>query len=234
MAVATRQEARPFDQELDEIRALVSQTGGLAEAAIREAVEALMEHNEAEAAKVIGADSRIDQHTQEIERLCIRLIALRAPMADDLRAVLASFQIAILVERIGDCARCIAEQVRLVPSHEYRPALRLLQSTAIAVRETVRCCLDAFASADGSSAASVCEKRDTIRALNEQLFRELLNIMTDNPKQISSSSCLLAASQSLERIGDHASDISKAVYFSTTGEHFSEKRNVGRSRPGLL
>lgn len=234
MATVVTHELRTFDDELDEIRALVSQTGGLVEAAIRQAVEALMEQDEEQAAKVIGADAKIDQRTQEIERLCIRLIALRAPMADDLRSVLASFQIAILVERIGDDARKVAEQVRMIPSHECRSALRLLQSAAIAVRETVKCCLDAFASADGSTATRVCEKRDTIRSLNEQLFRELLDIMTDNPKRISSSTCLLTVSHALERIADHASDIGKIVYFAATGEHFSERKVLGLSHRGRI
>jgi phosphate transport system protein len=218
---------KAFDDDLSQIRAMACQTGGLAEMAIRDALEALLNQDVPAAARVVGSDSQIDLLSREIERRCICLIALRAPMADDLRAVLASFQVATLIERIGDCARGIAEQVARVPRYRFRGALPLLRSTAAEVGNLVRSALDSFASQDGFKAKLVCAERDRIQSLNEQLFRDLLDAVTDDPDDGEGSCSLLIVSQKLDRIADDATNIGRVVYFLCTGERYSDRPTAG-------
>lgn len=219
MASADPHTVKAFDDDLERIRAEIAEMGGLTEAAIAGAIEALARHDELSATLIVAGDTRIDQMASEVERQCVRLIALRSPMADDLREVLAAFKIAILVERMGDCARSIAEQVPLIKGFERRLPLRLLEDMSKAAAEMVRLALDAFVKKDPAIAGQVCDSDDVVDALHDQLFRELLDIMSENPSKIGSATGLLLASQKLERIGDHASNIARVIFFWITGDH---------------
>jgi len=217
---------KAFDDDLSRVRAMTCQAGGLAELAIHDAIDALLNHDVPAAARVAGAVSKIDLLSREVEKSCICLIALRAPMADDLRAVLASFQVASLIERIGDYARGIAEQIPHVPRYKFRDALPLLRSPAGEVGNAVRGALDSFARNDGAQARLVCAQRSRIQALNECLFRELLDIATEDSGGSEGSCALLIISQKLKRIGEDAANIGRVAYFLCTGERYS-----GRSTP---
>ena len=224
MASVDPHTVKQFDDDLEQIRALVAELGGRAEAALRDATSALLNGDEATAARVVASDARIDEISGEIERDCIRLIALRAPMADDLRQVLAAFKIAVLIERMGDCARGVAEQVPKVQSFARRSPLLILKSMSTAVGEMVRSAMDAFVAQDIEAARQVCQSDDEVDALHDQLFRELLEIMGEYPSSISPGACLLLASKKLERIGDHATTIARVVHFSVTGDQLPPVR----------
>jgi phosphate transport system protein len=216
MAGAEPHIVRAFDSELEEIRALVSLLGGVAEAAIGDCVSALLVRDLALALQIIRDDRNVEEMAREIERQCVRTIALRAPVADDLRQILAAFKIATMIERMGDCARSIAEQVHLAESFESRGAFRLLQAMSLDVAAMVRAALDAFVRQDAAGAGSVCGGQERVHALGSALFRELLDGMTNNPAEIGGSLCLLLVAQNLERIGGHAISIGRAVHFSVT------------------
>lgn len=217
MASVDPHTVKAFDDDLEQIRALVAQLGGLAEAAVGDATTALLSGDELTAARVIAGDSKLDTISEEVERDCVKLIALRAPMADDLRQVLAAFKIAVLIERMGDCARSVAEQVPRVQGFARRSPLLIIRSMSTTVAEMVRASLDAFIAQDADAAEAVGRSDDDVDALHDQLFRELLEIMSENPASISPSTCLLLASKKLERIGDHATSISRVVHYSITG-----------------
>lgn len=216
---------KAFDDDLEQIRALVAEIGGRAEMALRDATEALLSNDDVTAAHVITGDAKIDAVSQAIERECIRLIALRAPMADDLRQVLAAFKIAVLIERMGDCARSIAEQVPKVHGFSRRPPLLILRTMSAAVADMVRAALDAFLADDAAAAEILSRSDDEVDMLHDELFRELLDVMTDQPSLITASTCLLLASKRLERIGDHATGIARVVHFSATGTHMPQPRS---------
>lgn len=224
MANSDPHTVKAFDEDVEEIRAVVAEMGGLTELAISKATQALITNDDVAAAQIIAADAQIDKMSEEVERLCVRLIALRAPMADDLREILASFKIGILVERMGDCARRIAEQVPRTRGFAHRGPLRILENMASESTVMVRTALDGFVTQNPGMVQEVCAREDTIDALQQSLFDELLELMSDTPSSITAGTCLLLASQKLERIGDHATSIARVVYFSSTGEHMPESR----------
>ena len=213
---------KAFDEELDQLRATICEMGGLAEAAIRESMEALV-RRDAEAAKaVVDRDSRIDALEAEVERRAVQIIALRAPMADDLREVVAALKIAGVVERIGDYAKNIAKRVASVEDSKIRP-ISLLPEMARIAGEMVQSVLDAFAARDAEKAAAVCERDQAVDDFYNSIFRALLTHMMENPHNITPATHLLFVAKNLERIGDHATNVAEMVYFAATGEHLGDR-----------
>ena len=213
---------KAFDAELDQLRANIAEMGGLAEAAIREAMHALVRRDGEAAKAVIDRDRRIDLLEAEVERQAVQIIALRAPMADDLREVVAALKIAGVVERIGDYAKNIAKRVSSVEDSKIRP-LSLLPEMARIASEMVHDVLDAFAARDSDKAAAVCERDSAVDDFYNSIFRALLTHMMENPHNITPATHLLFVAKNLERIGDHATNVAEMVYFAATGEHLSER-----------
>jgi phosphate transport system protein len=214
---------KAFDDDLSELRAIISEMGGRAEAAIEMAMTALHRRDIDGAGKVIEADRRIDELEAEIDRLVVRLIALRAPMADDLREVLAAMKIGGLVERIGDYAKNIAKRVPVIAETRDIEASSLLPAMGKAVSQMVRDVLDAFAARDAKLAADVHQRDREVDNFYNSLFRTLLTHMMENPHTITASTHLLFIGKNLERIGDHATNIAEMVYYAATGEQLGER-----------
>ncbi len=214
---------KAFDEDLGELRAFVSEMGGRAEAAINEAVAALIQRNVDAASKVVANDKRIDEIEAEVERLVIRLIALRAPMADDLREVLAALKIAGVIERIGDYAKNIAKRVPVLAEEGRSEAGTLLAAMGKAVEAMVHDVLDAFAARDPQAAAEVWARDKTIDDFYNSLFRTLLTHMMENPHSITAATHLLFIGKNLERIGDHATNIAEMIYYASTGQQLGER-----------
>ena len=213
---------KAFDQDLDQLRAAIAEMGGLAEAGIRDAMEALVRRDSASAAQVVERDKRIDALEAEIERQAVQIIALRAPMADDLREVVAALKIAGVVERIGDYAKNIAKRVASVEDSKIRP-LSLLPEMARIAAEMVHNALDAFAARDAAKAAAVCERDAAVDDFYNSIFRALLTHMMENPHNITPATHLLFVAKNLERIGDHATNVAEMVYFAAKGEHLGDR-----------
>jgi phosphate transport system protein len=211
-----------FDRDLAELRELITDMGSFAEAAIEEAMRCLIEHDEAAAAELVDADIQLDELEIDAERRVIELIALRAPMADDLRDAIAALKIAGVVERIGDYAKNIARRVRRLPKKGQIEPLSLLPEMGKMASAMVRDVLSAFVDRDAEKARSVCARDDALDDFYESLFRTLLTFMMENPQTISQSTTLLFVAKNLERIGDHATNIAEMVYYSATGERLAE------------
>ena len=220
--MATGHTVKAFDEDLDQLRAHICQMGGLAEAAIRESMQALVQRNNEAAAEIVARDARIDELEAEVETAVVQIIALRAPMADDLRDVIAALKIAGAVERIGDYARNIAKRVPQLRSSHIQP-LSLMPELARIVSEMVKDVLDAFAARDPQKALAVCERDRAVDDFHNSIFRTLLTFMMEDPHNITTATHLLFISKHLERIGDHATNIAEMVYFAATGERMGER-----------
>jgi phosphate transport system protein len=223
MEVTTAHTVKAFDDELDHLRAMICEMGGLAEVAIREAMHALVHRNNEAAAEIVAADRRIDAIEAEVERSAVNIIALRAPMADDLREVIAALKISGAVERIGDYARNIAKRVPVIEDRTIQP-ISLLPEMARIVGEMVQTALDAFAQRDARKAEEVCRRDRAVDDFYNSIFRALLTFMMENPHTITTATHLLFVAKNLERIGDHATNIAEMVYFAATGQRMAERR----------
>jgi phosphate transport system protein len=213
---------KAFDRDLAELRGLITDMGAFAEAAIEEAMRCLVERDTAAADVLINADVQLDELETEAERRVVELIALRAPMADDLRDAIAALKIAGVVERIGDYAKNIARRVRRLPEqHEIEP-LSLLPEMAKIASSMVHDVLKAFVDRDPERAKAVCVRDDSLDDFYESIFRTLLTYMMENPQNIGPSTTLLFVAKNLERIGDHATNIAEMVYYAATGDRLSE------------
>jgi phosphate transport system protein len=214
---------KAFDQDLDQLRASIAQMGGLAEAAIAEAMRALVDRDIEAANRVVENDKKIDALEAEVERNAVQLIALRAPMADDLREVVAALKIAGVVERIGDYAKNIAKRVHIIEGSSKIEPLSLLPEMARIVAEMVRNVLDAFAARDAQKAVAVCERDRAVDDFYNSIFRTLLTFMMESPHNITAATHLMFIAKNLERMGDHATNVAEMVYFAATGEHMAER-----------
>ncbi len=223
MTNTTGHTVKAFDDDLGEVRAIISEMGGRAEAAITEAMNALTRRNAKAAAKVVEGDKRIDELEAEAEKLIVRLIALRAPMADDLREVLADLKIAGVIERIADYAKNIAKRVPLLSEEGRIETTTLLDAMGKSVVQMVRDSLDAFAARDAEAAAALLERDQEIDNFYNSLFRTLLTHMMENPHSITAATHLLFIGKNLERIGDHVTSIAEMVHFAVTGEQLGER-----------
>ena len=223
MATTVGHTVKAFDDDLGQLRALVSEMGGRAEAAIADAMEALAKRDLDAAARVVEDDKKIDVLEVEVERQVVRLIALRAPMADDLREVIAALRISAMVERMGDYAKNIAKRVPLLADMQNIEPLAILPAMARAVSDMVRDVLDAFAARDAEAAVRVCESDRAVDDFYNSLFRTLLTYMMENPHNITASTHLLFIAKNLERIGDHATNAAETVYQAVTGVVMAER-----------
>ncbi len=214
---------KAFDEDLDRLRALISQMGGLAEHAIGEAMRCLMQRDLEGAERVVQEDVKLDALEIETERRAVQLIALRAPMAGDLRDVVAALKISGVVERIGDYAKNIAKRVPLLDNVGTIEPLSLLPEMARISTEMVHNVLDAFVERDAEAAIRVCQRDHAVDDFYDSIFRTLLTYMMENPHNIGQSAHLLFVAKNLERVGDHATNIAEMVFFAATGEHMAER-----------
>ena len=207
-----------FDDDLDRLRASVCEMGGRAEAAVADAVAALVQGDPERAAGVVADDDKIDLLVAEVERTAVHLIALRSPLADDLREVLAAFKIAGLIARMGDCAKNIAHRVAPVGDCRGIGQLRSLAAMADEVAAMVKAALDAFTRRDALAAARVEAMDDAVDRYRACIGRELIDLMAEDSRRITAATHLMFAAQKLERIGDHAVAIAEIVRFAVGGE----------------
>jgi len=221
--MATGHTVKAFDEDLDQLRALIAEMGGLAEQAIAESMRVLVQRDSEGALRIVEADARIDTLEAEVERQAVQLIALRAPMADDLREVVAALKIAGVVERIGDYAKNIAKRARIVEDNPDIKPLSLLPEMARIAGEMVHDVLDAFVARDPAKAKAVCERDRALDDFYNSIFRTLLTHMMENPHNITPATHLLFVAKNLERIGDHATNVAEMVYFASTGQHLTER-----------
>lgn len=218
---------KAFDDDLSELRGMISEMGGRSELALDQAMRALANHDLELAEKVVVADKVIDELEAEVEKRIVQVMALRAPMADDLREMVAAMKIAGVVERIGDYAKNIAKRIPLMTDSRSIEAVSLLISMADIAKEMVHDVLDAFAARDADVAVRVCERDQAVDDFYNSIFRTLVTFMMENPRNIGESAHLLFVAKNIERIGDHATNVAEMVYYAVTGDRLPDRERGG-------
>ncbi len=218
---------KAFDEDIGRLRGLISQMGGLAEQAIADAMLSLQRNDIVLAKQVRAKDKAIDAIEAEVEKLVVRIIALRAPMADDLREVVAALKIAAVIERIGDYAKNIAKRVPMVHSEgkDRIEPVSILPAMATLASDMVHDVLDAFSARDADAAVLIVERDTALDDFYNSIFRALVTYMVENPKTISEVAHLLFVAKNLERIGDHATNVAEMVYFAATGRYMADRES---------
>ena len=221
---------KTYGEELDQLSAEVVLMGGLAEAQVADAVEAVARRDVALAQSVVQRDHRLDELEKDVEKKCIRLIALRQPMADDLRRTVAAMKISQSLERCGDLAKNIAKRAIVVTEAEpISPITRSIERMGKLVSSRLRDVLDAYKGGKIDLAQSVWASDTEVDEHYNALFRELLTYMMGDPRTISACTHLLFMAKNLERIGDHATNIAEHIHYELTGEDYVEERPRGES-----
>ncbi len=209
---------RRYEEELKALHHNILEMGGLVEKQIVNAIAALVHRDSELARQTIARDHAVNRMDVEIDELCIRLLALHQPAARDLRLITTGLKITTDLERIGDMAENICERaLELNEEPQLKPFIDIPQMADIAQR-MLRQSLDAFVREDTELALKVCAEDDTIDALTDQLFRELLSYMAEDPQTVTRAARLLFVSKYLERIADHATNIAEMVIFMVKGK----------------
>lgn len=221
--MAQEHTVKAFDEDITRLRGLIAEMGGLAEVAIGEAMDALIGGSAEKAEAVIARDKQIDALEAEVDKLAVRVIALRAPMADDLREVIAALKIAGVIERIGDYAKGIAKRTGQIEKRKKFEPLTLIPAMADVAAEMVHDVLTAYAARDPQLAIEIIERDTKVDAFYNSIFRNLVSHMMENPATISSAAQLLFVARNLERIGDHATNVAEMVYYAATGKYLAER-----------
>lgn len=210
---------KAFDEDITRLRGLIAEMGGLAEIALDEAMQALVSGDEELAQGVVERDKKLDALESQVDAMAIRTIALRAPMADDLREIIAVLKIGGVIERIGDYAKNIAKRVGSIEGRNRFEPLTLLPAMADLAAGMVHDVLTAFAARDPEMALDVIERDDKVDAFYDSIFRNLVSYMVENPATISSAAQLLFVARNIERIGDHATNVAEMVHFAALGTY---------------
>lgn len=221
---------KSYEQELERLRSLMAQMGGLVERQTAQAVAAVVDSDEEAAVEAPDLDPEVDELEREAEALAIRILALRAPMAVDLREIVAALKITGDLERIGDYASSIARR-SLKLDMEGGPSLIGLRNMGRMVQDNLRRANDALAMRDRDRAVAVWQSDTAVDELYTAMFRELVTYMMEDPRNISSCIHLLFVAKNLERIGDHTTNIAERVYYAVTGEMLPSVRPRGGLGP---
>jgi phosphate transport system protein len=206
-------ERHHFEEELQGLKNRLLTMGALVEERVHQAVRALIDRQLEEAEQVIRSDQDVNALQIEIDDRCLKLLALQQPIATDLRLITAAMKINADLERIGDQAVNIAENViKLLPQAPLKPLIDIPRMAELAEKMT-RDALDAFVRKDPELARNVLQRDDEVDNLKDQVFRELLTYMMADPGTIQRALALILISRNLERIADHATNIAEDVIF---------------------
>ena len=204
---------RHFHEELETLKQTLLAMGGLVEDQIRRVMRALVERDSDLAQDVIERDREVNTYDVEVDEKCVELLALHQPTAGDLRFITTAMKIVTDLERIGDQAVNIAQRVvELNREPQLKPYIDIPRMADQAQR-MVKESLDAFVARDTDLARQVCGEDDSVDAFKEQIFRELLTFMMEDPKTIPRAIRLILVSRFLERVADHATNIAEMVIY---------------------
>ena len=218
---------KSFSGELKRLRVMITDMGGMVENQVELACRAVVERDAALAARAVEADPAVDAVEREVEQFVIRLIALRQPMAQDLREIVASLKITGDLERIGDYAANVAKRSLVLGQYNLPTTLPGLTHMSRLVQENLKSIIDAVGEGDTDKALQVWRSDEVIDEIYNALFRELITYMMEDPRNITPCTHLLFIAKNLERIGDHATNIAETVYYVVKGEPLQDARPKG-------
>jgi phosphate transport system protein len=216
-----------FEGDLKKLRDMITGMGGLVERAVADATSALLGHDAAVAARVVEMDSGIDAEERSVEQFAVQLLALRQPVADDLRQVVSSLKDITDLERIGDYAANIAKRSLVINQVASSFSLSSLGQMALLVQQNLKSSIDAVGDADPQKAIAVWRADQMVDDLYNTIFRELITYMMEDARSITACTHLLFIAKNLERIGDHSTNIAELTYYAATGETLPDFRPKG-------
>lgn len=216
-----------FDAELARLHQIIVTMGRLVEEQFAVALEAIAERDAGKGARVIEADAEIDRLELELEALCVRLLALRQPMAKDLRDVVSALKIASNLERMGDFASSVAKRAVTLADLPVEPPVASLSWMGETVLGMIRDVIGAYDGQDAERAMAVRNRDGQVDAAYTSLFREFLTYMMESPAQITGCTHLLFVAKSIERAGDHATNVAENICYIVQGRLPSEERTKG-------
>jgi phosphate transport system protein len=206
-------ERHHFEEELQALKNRLLTMGALVEERVHQAVRSLIDRRQEEAEQVIASDKEVNDLQIDIDDRCLKLLATQTPLAGDLRLITAAMKINADLERIGDQAVNVAENViKLLPQPPLKPLIDIPRMAEIAQQMT-RDALDSFVKKDPTMARDVLRRDDEVDNLKDQVFRELLTYMMADPGTIQRALALILISRNIERIADHATNIAEDVIF---------------------
>lgn len=216
-----------YDAELNTLKMKITEMGGLAEAQLVNALEAMQRRDTELASRTIEADSRVDDLEQEVDQFVVQLLALRQPMASDLREIVVALKISSDLERIADYATNVAKRtITLANSPQVRPAHAIPRMARLALT-MIKDVLDSYNDRDTEKAIAVWHRDEELDEMYTSLFRELLTYMMEDARSISSCTHLLFIAKNIERVGDHATNIAEYIYFLVEGKPLLQSRPKG-------
>jgi phosphate transport system protein len=227
MSEAPQHVVKSYDQELKRLRGMITQMGGIVETQVALAAEAIMHRDAAAAARAVEEDPKVDALEREVETFVIRLLALRQPVAGDLRQIVAALKITGDIERIGDYAANVAKRSIVLVEFSLPYSLAGLAHMAQLVQQQLKSVIDAFGDNDADKAMEVWRSDQVVDDIYNAIFRELITYMMEDPRNITPCTHLLFIAKNLERIGDHATNVAETVYYAVKGESLPEARPKG-------
>ena len=218
---------KSYDEELRRLDKTITEMGGLAENQLATAIEAVVQRDSDLAASVVETDLKVDQLQREVDNLAVRVLALRQPMARDLRAVFAAIKIASDLERIWDYAANVAKRSIVLNQTAVAEPVHALPRMARLAQLLVKDVIDAYVERDADKAYAVWMRDEELDEMYASLFRVLLTYMMEDPRNIGPSTHLLFMAKNIERIGDHATNIAEDLYYLVHGTPLTEVRPKG-------
>jgi phosphate transport system protein len=218
---------KSYDEELDRLSKMIVEMGGLAESQLAAAIEVVIQRDSERAIRIVEGDAQVDQLERDLDNLAIRLLALRQPMARDLREIVAALKIASDLERICDYAANVAKRsIALAQTPPIQPVNALPRMTRLALM-LVKDVIDAYVARDADKAFAVWVRDEELDEMYASLFRVLLTYMMEDPRNIGPCTHLLFIAKNIERIGDHATNIAENVYYLVHGIPLEQVRPKG-------
>lgn len=213
-----------FENDLKRLDNIIAEMGGLAEVQLANAMEALMKRDTEKANLVVASDKQLDALEAEVDDLAVQMLALRQPMAQDLRIVITALRTASVIERIGDYAKNIAKRTVAISQAAPVGPTKTIGRMGKQVQSMIKNVLDAYITRDSAKAEDVRKSDGEVDALHTSLFRELLTYMMEDPQNITACTHLLFVAKNIERMGDHATNIAENVHFLVHGNAPIEER----------
>jgi phosphate transport system protein len=220
----TEHTVRSFSADLEDLSGDLARMGGLAEDMLSDAIQAIATRDLALADTVVARDPQIDNLQVEAEKKILRLLALRQPLARDLRQTISALKIAAELERVGDLAKNIAKRAKVLDTIGPIAALKGVSRMGKLVTAQLKRVLDAYTAQDAEAATQVWARDEDVDEHYQSLFREVVTYMIEDPRTISACAHLLFVAKNLERIGDHCTNIAEEVHFLVTGEQLPTER----------
>ena len=227
MAEIAEHIVKSFEHELKRLRVLITDMGGLVENEVALACHAVLEQDGASASRAVEADPKVDAVEREVEQFVIRLLALRQPVAGDLRQIVSALKITGDLERIGDYAANVAKRSIVLAEFTLPYSLAGLAHMSQLVQQQLKSIIDAFGDSDADKAMEVWRSDQVVDDIYNAIFRELITYMMEDPRNITPCTHLLFIAKNLERIGDHATNVAETIYYAEKGESLPESRPKG-------